>query len=377
MKSGVRALHVLHSGQRDAPDNLRQAAVGLHLFPGGSGADATVREFFPQVITLLGTPDADLHALLDPLEDLNLPAVGVGTGPSDMLAAAVSPTITAEDLQVVLQLVCDLSVERRQSTVYTPNAIAAGLVVAVDDMIQLLEHLLALRIPDYRERAQRVVESSLWICNHLNMPAEDIRDLVRSARLREIGKLGLTDRLLFARRIERTPEEQAAYDRYPELGANALRQLPVLRKVAGIVANQLENFDGSGPSGLMAHQIPLGSRILRAAGAFAMLRAMSEQPAATRDVLAALESGRGKFYDPLLVKLIANYDAADEEEPTAPRTRWVRLSELQEGMVIAEDVWSRTGMKIIPSGTRLTKHILNILSQFPVHPSIDSVRVRD
>ena len=377
MKSVARALHVLHSGQREAPDNLRQAAAAVHLLPGGSKADDSVRDFSPQIITLLGSPDADLHALLAPLDELNLPAVGLGTGPSEVLAAAVSPTITAEDLQVVLQLVCDLSVERRQSAVYTPNAVAAGLVVAVDDMIVLLEHLLALRIPDYRERAQRVVEASLWICHHLNLPPEEIRDLVRSARLREIGKLGLPDSLLFARRFERTPEEQTAYDRYPEFGANALKQLPVLRRVAVIVAHQLENFDGSGPCGLMSHQIPLGSRILRIAGAFAILQAMSEQPAATRDVLTALESGRGTFYDPLLVKLIGNYRAADEEAPTAPRTRWVRLTELEEGMVISEDVWSRTGMKIIPSGTRLTKHILSILRQFPVHPSIDSVRVRD
>ncbi|MDD5088480.1 MAG: hypothetical protein PHI18_06755 [bacterium] len=377
MTPAVRVLHVLHAGQRDVPDNLRQAAAAVYVVPGGAKADDAVRDFNPQVITLCGVIDGEMRALLDPLEELSLPAVGLGTGPSEALTAAVGARIAAEDLHTVLNLVCELSVERRRSPVYTPRAIEAGLVVAVDDMIELLEHLLALRIPDYRERAQRVAEATLWICHHLNLPADEVRDLVRSARLREIGKLGLTDRLLFARRVERTPDEQVAYDRYPELGGHALQQLPVLRKVAGIVAHQLENFDGSGPSGLMSHQIPLGSRILRTAGAFAMLQTMSNQPTATRDVLAALESGRGTLYDPLLVKLIANYHAADEEEPTAPRTHWVRLTELEEGMVIAEDVWSRTGMKIIPNGTRLTKHILSILRQFPVHPSIDSVRVRD
>ncbi|MCX6601121.1 MAG: hypothetical protein NT025_06125, partial [bacterium] len=138
----------------------------------------------------------------------------------------------------------------------------------VEQMISMLEHLLTMRIPDYADRAGRVLEASLWIGGHLCLPPHELKDLSRAARLREIGKLGLPDRLLFARRRDRTPVEQQAYDHYPVMGARVLRELPPLRAAATIVEYQLENFDGSSPAGLMAHQIPLGSRVLRVAGAF-------------------------------------------------------------------------------------------------------------
>lgn len=367
-------LHLLAPGQHDPPENVRQAAGALRLLPWGMPADAPTREYGPEVITFVGSADEDVRGILQPLADLAIPAVGLGIRRLDVLAAGVNANIAAADLRVVLNLVVALAAERRFNPAMAPKT-ANTVAVAVDDLILLLEHLLTLRIPDYRERALRVMEASLWICNHLNLPPEEIRDIVRASRLREIGKLGVSDRLLFARRVERTSEEQTAYNRYPEFGANALNHLPVLRTIANIVEHQLENFDGSGPRGLMAHQIPLGSRILRAAGTFTMLQSSPDKPAAPRDVVAALERGRGTLYDPLLVKLIENYLVAGTDDVSESSARWVRLTELEEGMVVAEDIWSRTGMKIIPRGTRLTSHILKILQQFPIHPSIDSVRV--
>ena len=40
---------------------------------------------------------------------------------------------------------------------------------AVEDSVRALEHLLALRLPDYRERTARVTEACLWIGGHLNL----------------------------------------------------------------------------------------------------------------------------------------------------------------------------------------------------------------
>ncbi|MFZ5433321.1 MAG: HD-GYP domain-containing protein [Calditrichota bacterium] len=374
---GARVLHLLRRHEHRPPDNLVHAAGSLQTLPAGLDVDNAIREFGPQVITIIGSDDFETRSAVEKMADLNIPAIGIGTGPSSVFTTYVSRDISADDLRTVLNLVVSDAMLRKMAASECKahdTGHCSGLVM--DELILLLEHLLSLRIPDYIERADKVFDACLWICNHLSLPPDELKDILRSARLREIGKLGLPDRLLFAAREDRSPAEQSAYNRYPELGAKALNQLATLRSLARIVAHQLENFDGSGPEGLMAHQIPLGSRVLRVAGAFSMLQSpTSGKGYSAVEVLDILDRGRGSLYDPLLVKLIENYHASEKDNVQQRATRWVRVSELAEGMILAEDVWSRTGMKIIPRGTRLTPHILKILHQFPVDPVLDSVRI--
>ena len=157
--------------------------------------------------------------------------------------------------------------------------------------------------------------------------------------------------------------------------ARALRDLPPLRNVATIVEYQLENFDGSGPTSLMAHEIPLESRILRVAGAFSMMLSTVDRERAAQDVIEVLDGGRGSLYDPLLVKLVENFLQVSHRHNVSKETRRVRISDLNEDMVLAEDVWSRSGLKIIPAGTRITSHFLRLLGQYPLDPSLEAVQI--
>lgn len=376
MKHGSRVLYLLRSGEVRPPETLLRAAGGIHLLRAGSPPDAPAREFGPHVICIHSPYDHDARLALDQVNGLELPAFCFGEVPLDASIAHVSEHISIEDLRSFLDLFFRIA---------TMNQLAATECRAedggecrgriVEEMIMLLEHLLTLRIPDYADRAGRVFEASLWIANHLCLPPHEVKDISRAARLRELGKLCIPDRLLFMHRHERSVAEQQAYDNYPVLGARVLRELPPLRNVAIIVEYQLENFDGSGPASLMAHQIPLGSRILRVAGAFSMILNSDGGTRTARDVVNVLNAGRGSLYDPLLVKLVENFLSLAKAEGPRKETYRVRIMDLQEGMVLAEDVWSRTGMKIIPAGTRITLHLLKILGHFPLDPALEAVQV--
>lgn len=357
--------------------HMLRAAGSVHLLRTGAPPDKAVWEYNPQVLSVRGPYDREVRLALEKLRDLKVPVLGIGSVNHEGFSALVSEVIPIEDLRMVLELLTSVA-GAQESTELACHAEDTGhcLGRVTDDMVRLLEHLLSMHFPDYRERAERVFDASLWIGSHLCLPPIELKELLRAARLRELGKLGLPDHIVAARRMERSPEEQSAYDRYPELGSRVLGEMPPLRGAAKIVEYQLENFDGSGPAGLMAHQIPLGSRVLRVAAAFAgITMSQDDRSEAAQEAIAALEKGRGSLYDPLLVKLVANFHHVDKENVPVAARRWVRVADLSEGMVLAEDVWSRTGMKILPSGTRLTEHILRIVRQFPLDPALESVQV--
>lgn len=377
MSTGVRVLYLLRADESHPPTDLLRAAGAVHLLRAGNAADGPTCDFNPQVICIRAPFDRDARVALDAVTDLDLPVLSIGNEIAEGLTAQVSDVIPSEDLRTVLELLVSASNAQKANTLVchaqdTGNCLGR----AVDGLLRLLEHLLSLRFPDYRERAERVFDASLWIGNHLCLPPPELKDLLNAARLRELGKLGLPDSIVFARRSERAPEEQAIYNRYPELGAHVMAELPSLRTAAKIVECQLENFDGSGPAGLMAHQIPLGSRILRVAAAFTGIATSKENwEGAAQEAIAVLEQGRGAQFDPLLVKLVCNFHQASKRNMPKSATRWVRVADLAEGMVLAEDVWSRTGMKILPAGTQLTPHILKLVRQFPLDPTLESVQV--
>ncbi|NUO20239.1 hypothetical protein HUU59_12410 [bacterium] len=369
-----RVLYLLNTDERNAPEAVLQAAE-TRCIRRGCQPDLSIKQFDPAVIVIGAPMDHDAHIALDRVSTLMLPVLGFGTGPCERLMCDVSVTIAMTDLRSMISLLASPATLCALPPGQGVNGIGTWLKHSADDFAQMMEHLLALRMPDYRDRAERVVQACLWIGSHLGMGGEELNTLQLAARMREIGKLGLPDKILFTPREQRTPDEQAMYDRYPMLGARVLRQFPVFSAAAKIVEYCLENFDGSGAMNLAAHQIPLGSRILRVASAFQMI---TDTGTKGRDeVVHVLGRGRGSLYDPMIVGLVENYATlATAQLNKGAATRRVRLSDLHEGMVLAEDIWSRTGVKIVGSGTRLNEHIIRILMTLPLNMAIESVEVQ-
>ncbi|MCB9357370.1 MAG: hypothetical protein H6505_02265 [Calditrichaeota bacterium] len=369
-----RAIYLLGPDEKRAPEALQHAAE-LRLLRRGSDPDLSIKQFDPTAVVIGPPMDHDAQVALDKLSTLMLPTIGFGTGQSDRLMCNVTAAISMHDLRAVLQVVSSPAALASLPPGFTANGIGTWLKHTAEDFAQVIEHLLALRMPDYRERAERVSQACLWIASHLGMGGEELNTLSLAARMREIGKLGLPDRILFTPRSERTSEDQAMYDRYPLLGGNVLKEFPLFARAGKLVEHQLENFDGSGVMRLTAHQIPLGSRILRVSGAFEMI-ANDAGVKGREEVIRILGRGRGSLYDPMLVGLVENYATLATTPSNAGRlTHRVRLSDLNEGMVLAEDIWSRTGVKIVGSGTRLNEHILRILLTLPLNMAIESVEV--
>ena len=93
-------------------------------------------------------------------------------------------------------------------------------------------------------------------------------------------------------------------------GADKLKGVGGLDKVAAIVRHQNEHFDGSGaPDGWQAHAIPVGSRVLAVAARFAamtMARADRAPLSVVGGAMDGVAQGAGAALDPDVVKAFLN-----------------------------------------------------------------------
>src|SRR3712207_873517 len=127
--------------------------------------------------------------------------------------------------------------------------------------------------------------------------------LLSAARLHDIGKVGIPDRILHKPdRLD--PDEWAVMRCHPGWGAEVLAGMPGMADVATIVRSHHERWDGRGyPDSLSGEDIPLASRVIGACEAFCSLTADRPfRPALTADrARQALEAGAGTHFDPDVV----------------------------------------------------------------------------
>ncbi|MHB8107310.1 MAG: HD-GYP domain-containing protein [Candidatus Cryosericum sp.] len=171
----------------------------------------------------------------------------------------------------------------------------------VDGMITLVDALEA-RDRYTRGHSTRVAVLAGKVARRVLNRAPEVAEIELAARLHDIGKVAVPDRLL-DKPSTLTPTEVAIMDTHPLVGESILRPISQLRNVALIIRNHHERWDGGGyPDGLSGDHIPVGSRILALADTFDAMT--SQRP--YRPSLPATEARReiaghlGTQFDPTI-----------------------------------------------------------------------------
>ena len=141
---------------------------------------------------------------------------------------------------------------------------------------------------------------------------EDVRDLLRSATLHDIGKIGISDDIL----RKASPLDYQEYEHmktHTTLGSQAFEN--IIRETGGtrwlylardVAYCHHEHWDGSGyPNGLKGEEIPIYARIMAVADvydALTSIRSYKDAYTHQRAVEIILEE-KGKTFDPKLVEL--------------------------------------------------------------------------
>jgi HD-GYP domain-containing protein (c-di-GMP phosphodiesterase class II) len=140
----------------------------------------------------------------------------------------------------------------------------------------------------------------------LGLSAEEIDDLVYAARVHDVGKIFVAERIL-NKSGPLTDGEFNLVKVHARVGGEIVGTQPAAEFLQKAVEHHHESFDGTGyPAGLQGEQIPLWSRILAVADAYVnMTTERSFAPAkSSAQALAELERLSGIRYDGMLVRVL-------------------------------------------------------------------------
>jgi diguanylate cyclase (GGDEF)-like protein len=218
----------------------------------------------------------------------------------------------------------DMGTEAGEELVATLQKMCAGLQ---DDPEPMKEAIVVLsRAAEAREghnagHGAAVSKYSEAMARELGLDAEEIAEIVFAAMVHDVGKLVIPERLLL-KPAALSDDEYYIMRMHPTLSAEIVACVPGSDRLQEIVRHHHERYDGSGyPDGLRGERIPLASRILNVADAYASM--IRDRPYAEgRTLIEAaeeLESNSGAQFDPTVVSVFLHLVRGEQAARKASR----------------------------------------------------------
>ncbi len=247
--------------------------------------------------------------------------------------------------------------------------IQRALARRLDQVVTMVETLLDMARPGSAERGRRLAGSAVQLADRFEVPAMFVPDLALAARLHEVGMLA--------------DDKAGAGDtwRFTVLAKRVLERVDDFRGAASLIEALRENWDGSGlPGRLQRGEIPFRSRILRVLMDFYDLldrAAAAGHPLSVVDAAGRLAGHAGTWYDPVVVNQLEVSVGGAADVAEVPARFVVPVSELAPGMVLAEDLCTSSGIKLLSRGSTLTRGCVEIINQrHQIDPVISGAWVR-
>ncbi len=252
---------------------------------------------------------ADMHSFLSvPLQSggtvfgiLNVISMTRGKafneGHRKMLSVLASRAATAIES---VRLYCDL--ERTNSHLRRANlSLEENFQQTVAGFAQALEESDLYT----RGHSERVATYAELIGRGLTLTETEVRDIVQSGLMHDIGKIGIRYDML-NKPGKLSPDEVKVFRTHPEKGKRILDSVPCLHGLIDGCWCHHERFDGDGyPRGLRGHDIPLLGRIVAIADAYdAMTTDRAYRRALSHEIaIGEMERCAGSQFDPEITEL--------------------------------------------------------------------------
>ncbi len=172
-------------------------------------------------------------------------------------------------------------------------------------IVRMLAEAIEAKDPATRLHSEEVAEYVRGVSEGLELEPRQREELVIASLLHDVGKIGVSERILL-KPGALTPDERAAVELHPKIGARLVAQVPALEGIGESVLHHHERWDGTGyPDGLTGAEIPLDARVICVADSFSAMTSARpyRQPMSVDDACAELERCAGEQFDPQVVKL--------------------------------------------------------------------------
>jgi diguanylate cyclase (GGDEF)-like protein len=178
---------------------------------------------------------------------------------------------------------------------------------AMKEAVEALSRAAELREHNAAGHGEQCGHYTGIIARGLNLSAQEVEDVIFAGRVHDVGKLFIPDRIL-NQPGPLTEDEFAVIKTHPHVGAEVLRAIPEIERVAQAIESHHEAFDGSGyPLGLKGENIPLYGRIVAVADAYVNMTSDRSFAPPKTDEQAMVELGKlsGTRFDGMIVRLLA------------------------------------------------------------------------
>jgi putative nucleotidyltransferase with HDIG domain len=159
------------------------------------------------------------------------------------------------------------------------------------------------RDPSTYAHSQRVADIATSIAQEMGLPVDEIETIRMAGRLHDLGKIGMSNELLF-KPSAFDQQELGRFQQHPLIGAQLVNSFRLFEEGELLIRHHHERYDGEGyPSRLAGQDIPLGSRILAVADSFDAMtsRRVYRPPLSTEEAIAEIVANKGTQFDPEVV----------------------------------------------------------------------------
>lgn len=178
------------------------------------------------------------------------------------------------------------------------------LLISNLSTILVLGNAIAKRDSDTDEHNYRVVYFSVCLGEHLKLPDDLIRTLMKGAFLHDAGKIGISDNILLKPGCL-SEEESVVMKTHVDLGTEIVEGIPWLSDAIDIIRFHHEKYDGSGYNqGLKGEEIPVTARIFSLVDVFDALTSNRPYKKAFSyaEAINIMKKGHGSHFDPKLLQ---------------------------------------------------------------------------
>jgi diguanylate cyclase (GGDEF)-like protein len=154
--------------------------------------------------------------------------------------------------------------------------------------------------------SKKVSKYSVDIATELGYSEDRIATIRTAGLLHDIGKIGVSDRIL-SKTTPLTEEEWEPIYAHPDMGVSIIKHVEGIKDCLAAVQFHHERYDGTGyPVGLKGDNIPIDARILAVADCYDAMtsaRPYREQPLSRGQALKELIRCAGTQFDPQIVRV--------------------------------------------------------------------------
>ena len=277
-KSGEEALQLV---QKEQPDLILLDV----MMPGLTGFDVCARLKANPATSAI--PVIFVTALKDEMDETK----GFEVGAVDYITKPISPAVVRARVKTHLSLV--QAQELKQTRL---------------QVIQRLGRAAEYKDNETGLHVMRMSHYSQVLALAYGFSEQKAEDLLHTAPMHDIGKIGIADSILL-KPGKLTAEEYKEMQKHPLIGAEIIGdcESDLLKMAKAVALYHHEKWDGTGyPYGLSAEQIPVEARIVALSDVFDALTSARpyKQAWSIEDTLQYMRAQKGLHFEPILVDLL-------------------------------------------------------------------------